>query len=196
MRKLGDRALLIERPPSVPARVLFERVRAWPNAIDAVITESHFAAYFSADPSIDVVAIAALSARWTEAITPAREHVLRVRYVGEDLDEVAARSRVAPSEVVRLHSEATYEVAMMGFIPGFAYLTGIDPAIVVARRAVPRASVPAGSVAVAGPYTGIYPRESPGGWNLIGELVDGEMFDADTGPLLALGDRLRFESVG
>lgn len=195
MRKLGDRALLIERPANVPARVLLERVRAWPNAVDAVIAETHVAAYFSADPSIDEAAVAALSAPSVLPSTVAREHVLRVSYDGEDLHEVAARTRMSPAEVVRLHSEGTYEVAMMGFTPGFAYLSGIDGRLVVARRAVPRTSVPAGSVAVAGPYTGVYPRESPGGWNIIGTVVDCAMFDAELGPRLALGDRVRFEPV-
>ena len=143
----------------------------------------------------DEAAVAALSAPSVHPSTVAREHVLRVSYDGEDLHEVAARTRMSPAEVVRLHSEGTYEVAMMGFTPGFAYLSGIDGRLVVARRAMPRTSVPAGSVAVAGPYTGVYPRESPGGWNIIGTVVDCAMFDAELGPRLALGDRVRFEPV-
>lgn len=190
--KLGDRALLLPRPTGVAASALLERLRAWPNVIDAVIAETHVAAYFSTAPTVDEAMMAKLAAPAPHVEIAPRVHELHVVYDGEDLDHVAAQARTSPSEVIRLHTEATYEVAMMGFSPGFAYLTGLHPDLIVARRPTPRAHVEAGAVAIAGPYTGVYPRASPGGWNLLGRVVNARMFDAETGPLLALGDRVRF----
>jgi KipI family sensor histidine kinase inhibitor len=115
---------------------------------------------------------------------------------GPDLAEVAARARMAPEEVVARHSAGNYTVAMLGFAPGFPYLLGLDPALETPRRADPRTRVPAGSVAIGGAQTGIYPRELPGGWQLIGRtpLV---LFDpAREQPcLLAPGDRVRFRAI-
>ncbi len=196
MRRLGDRACLFPRPLRVPAKVLLDRVRAWPTVVDVVIVEKHFAAYFSADPSIDDAMISALAVPATAGPMVGKEHVLSVVYDGEDLLEIAARSRINQREVIERHTAVTYEVAMMGFQPGFAYLTGIDPVLVHPRRPMPRANVDAGAVAIAGRYSGVYPHASPGGWNLIGRLANGEMFDAESGPRLTLGDRVRFvESV-
>jgi KipI family sensor histidine kinase inhibitor len=93
---------------------------------------------------------------------------LDVRYDGADLDEVASAWGMAPDEAAALHAGVEYRVAFCGFAPGFAYLTGLPERYHLPRRPTPRTSVPAGSVAVAGPYTGVYPRSSPGGWHLIG----------------------------
>jgi KipI family sensor histidine kinase inhibitor len=115
---------------------------------------------------------------------------------GPDLAEVAALTGLSAEEVVRRHCAAEYRVAMLGFAPGFAYLLGLDPALAVARRADPRLRVPAGSVAIGGSQTGIYPGELPGGWQLIGRTPL-TLFDpqADTPSLLAPGDRVRFRAV-
>ncbi|HEX3344918.1 MAG TPA: carboxyltransferase domain-containing protein, partial [Polyangiaceae bacterium] len=121
-----------------------------------------------------------------------REHTVRVRYDGLDLDEVAAASGLSRHEVGAVHRVAAYEVAAIGFLPGFAYLRGLDPRLVLPRRATPRTRVPALSVAVAGPYTGVYPFASPGGWHLLGTAVGFAPFDATTGAALSLGDRVRF----
>ncbi|MFB8239580.1 allophanate hydrolase subunit 1 [Kitasatospora purpeofusca] len=91
-----------------------------------------------------------------------------VRYDGADLPEVAHLCGLTVPEVIARHCAATYRVAFCGFAPGFAYLTGADPALRVPRRTVPRTRVPAGSVALADEFTGVYPRESPGGWQLLG----------------------------
>ncbi|QEU95797.1 5-oxoprolinase subunit B family protein [Streptomyces kanamyceticus] len=116
-----------------------------------------------------------------------------VRYEGPDLAEVAAHWGVAESEVARIHSAAEYRVAFCGFAPGFGYLTGLPEGRAVPRRTTPRTSVPAGSVALAGPYTGVYPRASPGGWQLIGS-TDAVLWDHARVPaaLLAPGVRVRF----
>jgi KipI family sensor histidine kinase inhibitor len=96
------------------------------------------------------------------------EVVLPVVYDGEDLGDVAAACRMSAADVVARHTASTYLCAFCGFAPGFAYLTGLDPALHLPRRATPRTRVPAGSVAIAAEYTAVYPSESPGGWHLIG----------------------------
>jgi biotin-dependent carboxylase-like uncharacterized protein len=123
-----------------------------------------------------------------------------VVYDGDDLAEVAELTGLSESEVVERHTAGDYRVAFLGFTPGFPYLVGLDEALHVARRATPRTTVPAGSVGLAGAQTGIYPRPSPGGWQLIGR-TDAVLFDPERSPpaLLAPGGRLRFvvvDSVG
>ena len=116
-----------------------------------------------------------------------------VRYDGPDLADVAIAAGLSTTEVVNRHSALEYRVALLGFVPGFAYLGPIDPALVLPRRASPRARVPAGSVAIAGAQTGIYPADTPGGWHLIGRTA-AVLFDPARNPpaLLAVGDRVRF----
>ncbi|MCD9143151.1 5-oxoprolinase subunit B family protein [Streptomyces albireticuli] len=123
--------------------------------------------------------------------------VLPVRYDGPDLAEVAALWGVDGDEVARIHSGLEFRVAFCGFAPGFGYLTGLPERLRVPRRATPRTAVPAGSVGLAGPYTGVYPRSSPGGWQLIGR-TDAVLWDTGREPaaLLAPGTRVRFEVCG
>ncbi|MER6248546.1 allophanate hydrolase subunit 1 [Streptomyces griseorubiginosus] len=140
-----------------------------------------------------------LAAELTAAEVPpapprAREAVeLRVRYDGPDLADVAAHWGVPPREVARIHAGTEFTVAFCGFAPGFGYLTGLPARYDVPRRATPRTAVPAGSVALAGPYTGVYPRSSPGGWQLIG-TTDAVLWDHARVPaaLLSPGTRVRF----
>lgn len=117
-------------------------------------------------------------------------------YDGEDLADVARLLGCSPQEVVRRHTAASWVVGFVGFAPGFAYLTGDDAALVVPRRQTPRTRVPAGSVALAGPYSGVYPRASPGGWQLVGR-TDVVTWDPDRDPPTpwAPGDRVRFTAV-
>ncbi|MEL7977754.1 carboxyltransferase domain-containing protein [Isoptericola sp. F-RaC21] len=117
-------------------------------------------------------------------------------YDGEDLADVARLLGCSPEAVVRRHTGASWVVGFVGFAPGFAYLTGDDAGLVVPRRETPRTRVPAGSVALAGPYSGVYPRASPGGWQLVGR-TDVVTWDADRDPPTpwALGDRVRFRAV-
>jgi len=131
-----------------------------------------------------------------DAATEGRLVEIPVRYDGEDLAEVARLSGLSTDEVVDRHAGATYTVAFTGFAPGFAYLTGGDPSLAVPRRATPRTSVPAGAVAMAGEFTGVYPRESPGGWQLLGH-TDVALWDlAERVPaLLQPGMRVRFVDV-
>ncbi|MEF9881721.1 5-oxoprolinase subunit B family protein [Streptomyces sp. P9-A4] len=120
-----------------------------------------------------------------------------VRYDGPDLPEVAERWGVSVEAAVRIHTAAEFRVAFCGFAPGFGYLTGLDERYEVPRLSTPRTAVPAGSVALAGPYTGVYPRSSPGGWQLIG-TTDVVLWDTGREPaaLLAPGTRVRFTDAG
>ncbi|PPF75608.1 5-oxoprolinase/urea amidolyase family protein [Pseudoclavibacter sp. Z016] len=115
------------------------------------------------------------------------------RYDGEDLAEVAELLGISADEVVRRHTSSTFTVGFVGFAPGFAYLTGDDPVLDVPRRSTPRTRIPAGSVALAGTYSGVYPRESPGGWQLIG-TTEVPMWDLDRDPaaFMAPGDLVTF----
>jgi KipI family sensor histidine kinase inhibitor len=124
---------------------------------------------------------------------------ISVRYGGEhgpDLASLAEARDLSIEEVVALHTAPQYVVHFVGFVPGFAYLGGLDPRLATPRREVPRTSVPAGSVGIGGAQTGIYPIASPGGWHLIGR-TDLRLFDPSREPaaLLMAGDRVRFHAV-
>jgi KipI family sensor histidine kinase inhibitor len=112
---------------------------------------------------------------------------------GPDLGFVAEHNHIRSEEVIRLHSQGAYVVYMMGFMPGFAYLGGLNPRIAAPRLATPRSRIPAGSVGIAGEQTGVYPLESPGGWRIIGQTFL-NLFDPRSGSpfLLAPGDSVHF----
>ncbi|GAA1787232.1 5-oxoprolinase subunit B family protein [Agromyces lapidis] len=122
------------------------------------------------------------------------EAVIRVVYDGDDLDETAALLGISPEALVARHLAASWRVAFGGFAPGFGYLVSDDWVFDVPRLGAPRARVPAGSVALAGAFAGVYPRQSPGGWRLIGR-TDAVLWDAGRPEpaLLAPGRRVRFE---
>ncbi|MCI1748503.1 MAG: 5-oxoprolinase/urea amidolyase family protein [Acidipropionibacterium sp.] len=119
-----------------------------------------------------------------------------VRYDGDDLAEVAHLLETTPDEVIAMHTGSVYTVAFAGFAPGFSYLVGGDPRLDVPRRTVPRTAIPAGAVGLAGTYSGVYPRVSPGGWQIIG-TTDLPMFDLRLDPPATLrpGMRVRFTQV-
>jgi inhibitor of KinA len=127
---------------------------------------------------------------------PVNEWVIPTRYDGPDLAEVAERTALSPSEVVARHVGRVYTVFMIGFVPGFGFLGELDPALLLPRRSSPRRRVPAGSVAIAGAQTAVYPLDTPGGWHLIGR-TDLTLFDPGREPpaLLRAGDRVRFEPI-
>jgi len=133
----------------------------------------------------------------TEASPAPAVVVVPVRYNGADLAEVAEATGLSQGDVIRRHTERRYTVAFCGFAPGFAYLTGLDPVLHMPRRSSPRVSVPAGSVALADEYTGIYPRSSPGGWRLIGTTELTVWDPCRTPPaVLTPGTSVQFEVVG
>lgn len=125
-----------------------------------------------------------------------RHHLISVRYDGMDLDAVAAATGLSTAEVIARHSGRKYSVDLLGFVPGFAYLSELDPSLHLPRRAEPRPRVPAGSVAVAAAQTAVYPLETPGGWHIIGR-TDAVMFDPSREPpaLLRAGDTVQFERL-
>jgi UPF0271 protein len=191
---LGDFALRFELPEGASARAAQAELRALPGVTDAVVAERAACVAFDVEPpSRDAIAAAIDRAR--SADPPRAIHVVRVRYDGADLAEIAARARLSIDEIVRLHTAPAYEVVAIGFLPGFAYLGGLDPRLELPRRASPRPRVPARSVAIAARYAGIYPFASPGGWHLVGTAERFAPFDPATGARLALGDRVRFEAL-
>ena len=127
----------------------------------------------------------------------AREVTIDVHYDGDDLAEVADLLSVSPAEVIKRHQAATWQVAFAGFAPGFGYLAGDDELFNVPRRSSPRTRVPVGSVALAGEFTGVYPRSSPGGWQLIGR-TDAKLWDLDREPpaLFVPGTIVKFAEAG
>ncbi|MFC4149146.1 allophanate hydrolase subunit 1 [Micromonospora mangrovi] len=148
------------------------------------------------DGVADPAAVAALIAGWTprpSTTTAAADQVgVPTVYDGDDLPLVADHWGVEVPEVVRRLRQTEFRVAFCGFAPGFAYLTGLPAGLAVPRLATPRPRVPAGSVALAGPYAGIYPTASPGGWLLVGR-TDLVLFDvhADPPARLTPGTRVR-----
>ncbi|MFD4661355.1 5-oxoprolinase subunit PxpB [Kitasatospora sp. NPDC058444] len=198
VRRVGDRALLVELPGTAEVAALYDWLseRREAGAFGAVEELIPAARTLLLDGVADVDAVAAL----LRTARPATAGVVRgplvevpTVYDGADLAGIAALWGVSEEAAVRIHTEAEYVVAFCGFAPGFGYLTGLPARYEVPRRATPRSSVPAGSVALAGPYTGVYPHPSPGGWQLIGRTALA-LWDADREPpaLLAPGTRVRF----
>ena len=135
----------------------------------------------------------------TSATDPRPPLRIPVCYGGEygpDLEAVAAFAHISDAEVIRIHTSTTYRVFMLGFVPGFAYLGIVDSRIAMPRHPTPRVRVPQGSVGIAGVQTGIYPAETPGGWQLIGQTSI-KPFDPDRGEpfLMKPGDAVRFHAI-
>lgn len=207
----GDSALVAEFPGRIDpeindrAAALAQRLRwRWGGILrDVVVGYCTVTVYF--DPL-------QVDAPWLEseiqaAAGPARQAArtdravvdVPVCYEGDlapDLDDVARFGGCSPDEVVALHTNRTYRVYMLGFIPGFAYLAEVDPRIAAPRRAAPRTEVPAGAVAIAGGQTGIYPAVTPGGWNIIGRTRKKPYDPGRPVPFLfGVGDEVRFRPV-
>ena len=207
----GDSALLISRAARIdPA------INSWCTALarelehalgttlrDVVVGYNTVTVYFdplAADP------------RWLEAevrriastldyVDPQEGPLLEIPVVyggewGPDLGDVANFGGCSEDEAIRIHTGRIYRVYLVGFVPGFAYMAEVDSRIAAPRRAMPRTSVPAGSVAIAGGQTGVYPAPTPGGWNIIGRTPVKPYDPARSGPFLfAAGDRVRFVAI-
>lgn len=156
---------------------------------DVVPAWQRIAFYFSGseEQADDIMEIIRQMPLPSGADEPPAHHILPVCYDGEDLERIADHAGLAVEKVIRLHSAPVYRVAMIGFRPHFPYLFGLDERLALPRRAEPRASVPAGSVAIGGCQTGVYPETSPGGWHLLGSTDPRRLLDLNT------GDRVRFE---
>jgi KipI family sensor histidine kinase inhibitor len=131
-----------------------------------------------------------------DAVAPVRVAVCYGRSFGPDLADVAAFGGMSEASAVALHVQRVYRVYMLGFLPGFAYMGAVDERLAMPRRSTPRLEVAAGSVAIAGPQTGIYPIASPGGWQIIGRTPL-RMFDASRSDpfLLHPGDTVQFHPI-
>jgi KipI family sensor histidine kinase inhibitor len=138
-------------------------------------------------------AVKRLAAKRPKMEVPGRLHRIPVAYDGPDLAEVAALLNLSPEQVVALHVRPIYRVFLVGFVPGWAYLGPLPEELELPRRAVPRKQVPAGSVAIAGRQSGIYPLAVPGGWHLIGSTTV-KLFLPNSDPpcLFRAGDRVKF----
>ncbi|KHL15887.1 KipI family sensor histidine kinase inhibitor [Mumia flava] len=198
----GDRAVLVELAGPDEVVAWTAALRAGPPGWLADLVPAARTVLVVGDGSLPVPQLAERVAR-IEADADAggtsegREVRIEVRYDGPDLAEVARATGLDEAAVVRAHTAGPWRVAFGGFAPGFAYLVGGDPRLRVGRRDAPRPRVPAGAVGLAGAYTGVYPRESPGGWQLIGH-TDAALWDVRSDPpaLLAPGDRVHFVEIG
>ncbi len=202
----GDRALLLEFDSTAEVLAWTDALRAaeLPGVVDIVpaartvlvkLAESRYLAptrqrIAQVRPSRDAIAESAAPADGQADV------VIDVVYDGEDLDEVARLTGLSADEVVAAHTGRPWRVGFSGFAPGFGYLVGGDERLVVPRRSDPRTKVPVGAVGLAGEFSGVYPRESPGGWQLIGRtsavLWD---VDRDNPALLTPGMWVQFQAV-
>ena len=199
LRPCGDSAVLVDLRGPDARRRLDDLLSGDPPAglIDLVPARTTLLLRFGSPAELSD-AVARLRVLDLDA-APASSHAPRdvieiaVRYDGEDLDDVAGLLGHSPTEVVARHTGQLWTVDFAGFMPGFGYLTGERGGLEVPRLATPRTRIPAGSVALAGEFTGVYPRPSPGGWRLIGS-TDAVLWDLDRTPpaLLAPGTRVRF----
>lgn len=207
----GDSAVIVEFANRIDAAVNAQAVRlaesvraaALPGVRDVVPTFCSVAVYF--DPlrtDFDALSdrldreAARRAPEPARAASPIRIPVCYGGAFGPDLAEVARFAGMSETEVIELHSGPMYRVFMLGFVPGFAYMGSVDPRIAAPRRATPRVRVPAGSVGIAGVQTGIYPSESPGGWQLVGRTPV-KPFDLQRSPpfLLKPGDAVQFYRI-
>jgi KipI family sensor histidine kinase inhibitor len=207
---LGDSAVTITFGTERSAELL-ARIQATARALDAAripyvedVVPAYLALtvfYDALHISYDDIANVLLDA--CDRPTPARgdaanvrHHVIPVRYDGMDLEAVATATGLSATEVITRHSGRAYSVDLLGFVPGFAYLSELDPSLQLPRRSEPRPRVPAGSVAIAAAQTAVYPLDTPGGWHIIGR-TETAMFDPTREPpaLLRAGDTVRFERV-
>lgn len=194
----GDRALLVELADGEQALALAATLREDPPAaVGELVPAARTVLVVAADDAgvgdlrdalerVEVTPLASLEDEGELVEVP-------VVYDGEDLEDVARLTGLSAEEVVAAHTGQTWRVAFGGFAPGFRYLVGEDDRLHVPRRESSRTAVPAGAVGLAGEYAGVYPRQSPGGWQLIGR-TDLAMFDLDREPaaLLRPGVRVRF----
>lgn len=197
VRRAGDAALLVETDDQAMAHRLQAAVRAAriPGVVDVVpgagtvlvVTEPGHCDLDRLAGALPALPLPESSASEVAPVT------ITVDYDGEDLEEAASLTGLSRDELIARHAAGSYTVAYLGFAPGFAYLTGLDPVLHLPRLETPRTVVPAGSVAIAGPYAAVYPAASPGGWRLLGR-TDVTLWDTHREPPSALqpGTRVRF----
>lgn len=197
----GDSALLIELDDLAAALALLDGLAAAPIAGVTEVVPAAQTLLVSVDRTVTSVAavraaIAAVPVAGERAVSDTLV-TIPVHYDGADLAEVAEILGITVDELIARHTGTDYTVAFTGFAPGFAYLVGGHPSLDVPRRAVPRTRLPAGAVGLAGTFSGVYPKASPGGWQIIGQTNE-RMWDLgrDVPALLQPGFRARFEDAG
>ena len=202
---LGDTALLAELGTRLDT-ALNTRAIALASALQKRrdvrrAVAGHSAVTVQFDPSqishdMLAAAIRRLATKRVPVEEPGRLHRIPVVYDGPDLPEVADRTGLSVGRVIELHIKPIYRVFLVGFVPGWAYLGPLPEELQLPRRQTPRTQVPPGSVAIAGPETGVYPLPSPGGWHLIGRTAV-KLFlpDSDPPSLFRAGDRVKFFPV-
>jgi KipI family sensor histidine kinase inhibitor len=205
--RYGSRAVLVEVDDLPQVHDLYEALRRNPPQGATELVPAARTVLVRYDPmrtdndrlSTDITRIAgATGSPAPGPVGPGADTIeIPVRYDGPDLADVAKMGGLSEPEVVARHTAGEYTVAFCGFAPGFGYLTGLDPALRLGRRDVPRTRVPAGAVALADEFTGVYPRESPGGWHIIGH-TGLRIWDVERDPpaLLVPGARVRFIEAG
>ena len=200
MLPCGDRALLVEvagLPEVAAVRTALERAPL-PGQRDLVPAARTVLVVLDRAPSdLDVATLRRLDPDASAGVAAGKSLELPVVFDGADLARVAELTGRGVAALVEALTTAELTVAFGGFAPGFGYLSGLPEELHVPRRATPRTRVPAGSVALAGPFAGVYPQASPGGWQLIGR-TDAVLFDVERDPpaLLVPGTAVRFRDVG
>ena len=198
--RLGDDLLGVDTDGAAEAQALAKTLREsgfWRDAVGGIDTV--VAQFDPLQHAIDdAVARLQSAAQSIEPIDSAKAPSLEIPvvYDGEDLDHVCTRLELDRDEFIALHTRDEYVVDMLGFVPGFTYVGGLDPALDIARLTNPKPRVPAGSVGIAGGRTGLYALDSPGGWPIVGH-TSMCLFDAtaDDPFVLSAGMRIRFVSV-
>lgn len=199
IRRAGDRAILVELSSLDAVLSLQAQLTAHPQPGQIDVIAAASTVLVTADSAQAVQALAA-HVRGLDLEAPADTEsalvTIDVVYDGEDLDEVASLTGLGREGVVAAHAGQLWTAAFAGFAPGFAYLSGENPSLEVPRRRSPRTAVPAGAVALGGAYSAVYPRQSPGGWQLIGR-TEAAMWDLDreNPALIRPGDTVRFKAV-
>ncbi len=197
IRRAGDRALLVELADNAAVQQLALALEPRRGTELEEIVPGHctlLLVWKGAAPARAQLLVAEMTQSAGAGAPPPAAVTLSVRYDGPDLQAVADGCGFSVEQLVSRHLACDYQVGFIGFSPGFAYLLGGDEALQPPRLAEPRTRVPAGALAIAGPYSAVYPRSSPGGWNLIGSCQQ-QIFDPAATPpaLLTAGTPVRLE---
>ena len=199
---LGDTALLAELGSRLDTALntrciaLAAALRKRSDVRQAVAGYASVTVHFDPDKaSVESLgpAVKRLAAKRPKVEVPGRLHRIPVVYDGEDLDDVLKSLAITRDQLIAMHTRPIYRVFLVGFVPGWAYLGPLPEELYLPRRQVPRMQVPAGSVAIAGRQTGVYPLPTPGGWHLLGRTpVKLFLPDSDPPCLFRAGDRVKF----
>lgn len=203
IRPMGDQHIVVEFPNKISSRIL-QSVTALSNQLSEdfvqcmtgynTVVVQYNPMDQSFEEAVQLIRQHARNAK-RQHNTPSQTHYVDVVYNGPDLQRVAQFNKLQVEDVIRLHSDTPYRVYMLGFLPGFCYLGGMNRRLSTPRLDTPRQQIPAGSVGIAGLQTGVYPLNSPGGWNIIGTTDYPFFTQTDPPTPVQPGDRIIFRSV-